>query len=74
MHLLLIVSHFLVPAVLLRLMITSCRCCVAVLGATAFVGGRVYAVSAGGFSLPTIAKSFLGNLKDLLTPKTLVSE
>jgi hypothetical protein len=38
------------------------------------VAGRVYAVSADGFSLPAIVKGFLGNLKDLFTPKTLVSE
>ncbi|WIA19308.1 hypothetical protein OEZ85_003941 [Tetradesmus obliquus] len=51
----------------------SLMCCLALLGATAFVAGRVYAVSAGGFSLPTIIKSFLGNLRDLIAPKTLVS-
>jgi hypothetical protein len=47
---------------------------VAVLGATAFVAGRVYAVSAGGVSLPAIVRGFLGNMKDLFTPKTLVSK
>jgi hypothetical protein len=38
------------------------------------VAGRVYALSAGGFSLPTIVKGFLGSLKNLFTPKTFVSK
>lgn len=59
---------------LVFLWLCYCSATVAVFAATAFVAGRVYASSAGGFSLPAIVKGFAGNLKDLFTPKTLVSE
>eukprot|EP00879_Flechtneria_rotunda_P022203 GHRR01023427.1.p1 GENE.GHRR01023427.1~~GHRR01023427.1.p1 ORF type:complete len:187 (+),score=62.04 GHRR01023427.1:889-1449(+) len=51
---------------LLWITIGYCRGAIAIAAATVFINGRIYAVSAGGFSLQTIVKGFGNGLRDLL--------